>query len=580
MFKNRDFHKIFTSLFLLVGLLVINGCKKNENENKSELRLALSAEVSTIDPTLCYDTICAPVVSNIYESLFEYEYLKRPYTLRPLLAVEMPRIENGGLKYTFKLRSSIPYHPHPSLPAGRTVQAQDFVTAIKRAAFQPARSQGWWLFENKIEGLDEWRKKVGTSEKMFFNEPVVGLETPDELTLVIKLKKPNPQLLFAFTMTFSAPIPLEALKKNFDFNSQEIGTGPYTLKEYNPAQKVVLEKFDPYVTSTYPTQGDRFANEHNLLRDAGKKLPFISTVSYFIQKEPQTTWLNFLAEQIDIFGVSKDYYQVALTPQGDLSDELKQKNIKLHMAPTLIYWWIQFNMKDPMWGKNIHLRKAVAHAIDVDRFIKLFTNNIAQKANSIYPPGIPGYNPSMTLPYKYNLKLAQEYLKQAGYPSGKGLPNLTFDVRGNSTLNRQIGEFMVEELRKIGLNITVNMNTFPKFLERSRIGELGFWHGGWVLDYPDAENVLQLLVSTNHPPGPNSSSYSNSIVDDLFSKLQVLEDGPEKHDLMAQIESQVLKDIPWIMLYYTRNYVLTYPRIGNYRYSDIIFNQTKYLKLQ
>ena len=76
--------------FILLLSFLLVACQEKKENLVKELRLALSSEVSTLDPAGCYDTVCAPVVANSYETLFEYEYLKRPYQLRPLLAEEMP----------------------------------------------------------------------------------------------------------------------------------------------------------------------------------------------------------------------------------------------------------------------------------------------------------------------------------------------------------------------------------------------------------------------------------------------------------------------------------------------------------
>lgn len=295
-------------------------------------------------------------------------------------------------------------------------------------------------------------------------------------------------------------------------------------------------------------------------------------------KESQTRWLNFQSKKIDFLVIPKDNYSSAIDPNGHLTDELKKKNIKLHIAPTLTYWWISFNMKDSLLGKNKNLRLAVAHAIDVDKYITVFTNNIGQKANSIYPPGIPGYDPSHQLPYEYNLKKAKEYLAKAGFPDGKGLPEFNYDVRGSSTTNRQQAEFIKADLEKIGFKINVVLNTFPAFLEKARRGQLQIWQDGWAMDYPDAENALQLLYTKNHAPGPNATFYSNPKFDKKFEELRFLEDGVDKRKLMIEMENIVHDDLPWVMQYYARSYILYHDYLRNYRQSDLVYNNMKYLR--
>src|SRR5690606_12094410 len=92
-------------------------------------------------------------------------------------------------------------------------------------------------------------------------------------------------------------------------------------------------------------------------------------------KESQTDWLNFLKRKIDQIIITKDHFHVALNSDGTLKPELVKENIDLQSSPTLIYWWIAFNMKDSLFGKNLNLRKAIAHGVNFKKYIELFTNN-------------------------------------------------------------------------------------------------------------------------------------------------------------------------------------------------------------
>jgi len=550
--------------FLTLCLFLIVSCQK-ETKNKNSLAVSLTGEVSTLDPQVCYDAVCLVPVSQVYESLFEMEYLKRPYSLKPLLAKSFPAISKDRLKYTITLKSDILYHNSPLLPEKRRVKAQDIINAFKRVAFKPTRSTGWWLFDGKIKGLNQWRDKVEDNLNSFFTEDVLGLKALSDDSILIELTRPFPQFLYTLSMPFTAPVPEEIIKatKN-DLSQTYSGTGAYQIESANLIQEINLLKNQNYKTSTYPTQGDRFSNDNQLLQDAGKSLPFIERIKLVVIKEAQTDWLNFLKQKIDLINLTKDQ---------------EKDDILFQVSPTLIYWWLQFNMKDPVLGSNLNLRKAIAHAINIDQYLELFTYNIGQKANSIYPPGIPGYSPSRDLPYQYDPVKAKEFLAKAGYPEGKNLPPLTFTIRGTDTRKRQMGEFIQKELNAIGIQTQLETMSFPAFLEKSRKGELQFWQGGWVMDYPDAENILQLLYSENFPPGPNSAHYKNKEYDSLFSKMIYLEDGEEKFVLMKKMEDIVNADLPWVMQYYSRNYILYHKHLKNFRYSDIVYNGMKYLKV-
>ncbi|MBK23698.1 MAG: hypothetical protein CME70_06800 [Halobacteriovorax sp.] len=571
------------NLLLILVLVLASTCKKPDaNSNKKLLNVPLSGEISTLDPANSYDTISASIVYQCYEQLYEYHYLKRPYTLQPLLAEGLPKIENNGKRYIIKIKKGISYHDDPAFKGKtRFVKAEDFITQIKRLAFLPTRSNGWWLFDGKIKGLNEFRKTVGSDFEKFKTTKVSGLKALDDQTLVIELVEAYPQMIYTLAMSFTSPIPLEVVEGYENrLNDKIVGTGPFMLSEWVASSKLTIKRYPQYREAFYPRQGDRMANSRNLLTDAGKKIPFLDTVQYHIIKEAQTRWLNFRSKKIDLLIVPKDNFRTAIDPSGKITKDLSDEGIKLQTFPTLTYWWLSFNMKDPLLGKNKKLRLAIAHAIDIDRYIQLFTNNTGQRANSIYPPGIPGYDAAAELPYEYDLEKAKKYLAEAGYPEGKGLPVLTYDVRGSSATNRQQADFVKSSLIKIGIQITEALNTFPAFLEKARKGTLQFWQDGWAMDYPDAENSLQLLVTKNHSPGPNSTFYSNEEFDKLFDKLKLLQDGEEKHALMKKMEKIIHEDLPWVMQYYSRNYILFHERLNNYRHSDLIYNNMKYLRIK
>ncbi|MBL6990654.1 MAG: hypothetical protein ISR65_12790 [Bacteriovoracaceae bacterium] len=545
------------------------------------LNYRLQSQIKTLDPAVSYDTVSAKVIYQAYETLYEYEYLKRPYTLKPLLAVGMPKITDNGKTYTIKIKKYISYHADPSLKGkSRYVTAQDFITQIKRVAFKPTRSQGWWAFDGKIVGLNEFREKAGKDIDVLKFYQVPGLIAINDNTLQIKLTTAYPQLKYILAMAFTSPIPKEAVDYySNDLSNHVVGTGAFALKKWNRSSSVIMEKFRRYHRDYYPDTGDSYAKKNNLTSDAGSRLPFLDGIHFHIIKESQPAWLNFQAKKLDLLDVPKDNFDTVINPSGELMDDFIDRNIDLLKAETLVHYWFSFNMKDRLLGRNKNLRLAIAHAIDNDRYIELFSNNVALKANSIYVPGIFGYNSKRVPPYSYNFNLAKRYLKKAGYPQGKGLPTIVYDVRGGTTSSRQRAEFVKRELAKIGIKVRVSVNTFPSFLKKQSAGKLQFWQDGWALDYPDAENILQLLISQNVIPGPNATNYSNPKFDALYEKLRVLEDGPEKMSVMQKMEDIIFDDVPWALQLYQRYYLVKHGHLKNYRPSSLIKRNMKYLKL-
>lgn len=557
MLQSRS--RVFRSIQLIIFVIFVVSCQKNNPHKENILRYSLGSEISTLDPALSYDGASAEIIYQVYETLLEYDYKKRPYELKPLLSDGLPEISKDARTYTFKIKKNIPYHPNSCFKDNsRFVKSIDFVNQLKRIAFIPNKSPGLWLFEDKIKGFKEFRNLVKSDYNLFKSNSIEGIKTPDDQTLVITLEKPSAQFIYAFSMSFTTPIPIEILDcENFSLNEKTIGTGPFLINNYNPSSKITMEKFKDYNNGSVSLDG----------------------VEINIIKEAQTTWLNFLAKKIDFINLSPDNFDSAINSENELKKEFIDQGIELIKSPSLTYWWISFNMKDNLFQKNPLIRKAIAHAINRKKFVELFTNNIGKIANSIIPPGVEGYNENNNLPYSYDLLKAKEFLAQAGYKDGVNVPEITFDVRNTSTKSRQMAEFIKNELSKIGLNIRVSTNTFPAFLQKARDGNLQFWLDGWAMDYPNAENSLQLLSNKNFPPGPNSTYFNNDEYEKYFNEYLNTKNKGEGILLISKMEELIHKELPWIMLYFDQKYILKRSSLKNFYPSDLINNKIKYLNM-
>jgi ABC-type transport system substrate-binding protein len=544
--------KFFKIIFLFYFLL---GCSKRlEKDNLKTLNLALSSEISTIDPANSYDGISGQIVYHVLDTLYEYDYEKRPFVLRPLLAEGFPIISKDKTKYTFKIKKGVLFHEDPCFKGKpRVLIAQDFINQIKRLAFLPIKSSGYWLFEGKIKGIDNFRKLAGSDFEKFKKLEIEGIKLVDENTFSIEFLKPYPQILYALSMSFTAPIPMEAIEfyKN-DFSTNAIGTGPFFVTNMNIQGDSILTRNPSY----------------------HQKTPDFEKIHFHLIKEDQPRWLNFLNQKIDILSIPVDNYGNVIDKNGSLKEDLQKKGISLYKGPSFTYWWLSFNMKDPLVGKNKFLRLSIAHAINRKKLIELFTNGLGVIANSIIPLGIDGHFEN-SLPFTYDPDRARLLLKKAGFPGGRGLPPIKLDTRSTDTKSRQRAEFIKKELESIGIKITIQTNTFPAFLTKAKEGNFQFFFDGWTMDYPDAENSLSLLIKKNFPPGPNASFYHNIEFEKLYESYINSKPIPEK---MMKMENLVNEDLPWIMLYYDQKAILVHSKVKNFIPPDFVNNYLKYLK--
>jgi len=541
----------------------------------------VASEISGLDPALAFDESSLIVINQTYETLFEYHYLKRPYGLTPLLAAKMPLISLDRKTYTIELKKGIYYHDHPSFKGKkREMKAEDFINQIKRLAFAPLKSTGKSLFQGKIKGFDEFSEIVGSNFSLFFSTPITGLKVKNDYLLEIELNVPYPQLLYALAMSFVTPLPKEAIiyQKN-DFDQTMVGTGPFVLNYQTNLSEFLFKRNPDYAKTSFPAAGDRVSHTKKLLDDSGKFLPLADELSIKVKPNEKERWQAFLDKKIDLIEVPQIYINESVHASGKLKRKYRKEGISLQVYPSFSGRWLAFNMNDPLLGKNVKLRKAIAYALNYDNYINMLTQRVAQRANSLLFPGVPGYDPTHKSKYNFNPDRAKILLAEAGFPDGKGLPIITYTTRGNNQKAINEAKFLVDSLAPFGIKIKINEVTFSEFLTLGRAGKLQFWTDGWIFDYPDAENLLQLLVSKNSP-GVNKTGYKNTEVDQLYDQMLYESNLENKKITIKKIESIVEQDLPWIMIYYNRSYFMAHHHLKNFRYSSFIRNYVKYLNVR
>jgi len=566
---------------LLLTLSFIVSCA-DRGAMENSLRVALGERLKGFDPAHAGDEISTIVQGQIYEPLFQYSYLKRPFQLEPLLAESMPEVSSDKKIYIIKIKKNVFFQDDPCFPdgKGREVTAEDFVYSFKRIADANNTSTGWWIFDGRIKGLNQFREKTLKNKNPDYDEPVEGLKAIDRYTLRIELVEPYPQIMYVLAMPYTAVVSREAVEKyGEEFLNHPVGTGPFRLAKMIAGSEIILERNPNFREEKYPSKGEPEDLTNGLLKDSGKNLPFVDKIRFTIILEDQPFWLNFLKGRLDFGGIPKDNFSSAITVNRTLTDELKNKGIKLIIRSRPSIYYIGFNMKDPILGKNKYLRQAMSCAFDRNRYIELFSNGRAVEAHQPVPPDFDGYDPSLKNPYTYNLKKAEELLAKAGYPGGKGLPVLEYDIGSTDTTSRQSAEYFMNQMKKIGITVKVNQYTWTQFLDRIKTASSQIFGLGWVADYPDAENFLQLFYGPNSSPGANNSNYDNPEFNRLYETIRVMSPSPERTALYKKMSRIIVEDCPWILLVYPISYGLFYDWILNYKPMDFAHNLFKYYKV-
>ncbi len=582
-------------LLLLLNLVVLSGCKPaslSGSHAKESVYYSPAARIKGFDPVLTGDVASILAMSKVYEGLFQYAYLERPYRLIPLLAEAMPQVSGDGLTYTIAIRKNIHFQHNPCFTAtsgrGRELTAADFVYSIKRLADQKNMSSGFWTLRDRIVGLDDFREASKNAGLELYDLDVPGLRALDRYTLQIHLKRPFPQLLWILAMHYTYAVPHEAVMYyGNDFLNHPVGTGPFQLvawqrnyrREYvrNPA-------WNPNGRAEYyPTQSSDADRQAGLLTDAGQPLPFIDRVVQFVVADGSTQWMMFLAGQFGQSAVSRDNWDAVITASNVLSRELRQRGIRLHTTPTLDVFYIGFNMDDPVVGANKKLRQAMHCAFDGAAWEK-FYNYRVKAASGPVPTPLTGSRQGLGA-YGFDPNRARRLLSEAGYPQGKDPATgrrleLMLEVAdADSPELRQSTDLFIAFMADIGLHVKASYNNRPAFFDKISRRQAQMFRLSWIADYPDAENFLQLFYSKNSSPGSNRANYSRPAYDRLYEKARRLQDNPERDALYTRMADMVIEDCPWIFLHQPMAYTLSHPWVTNVKPHAFPYGMLKYLNI-
>jgi oligopeptide transport system substrate-binding protein len=472
---------ILVLAFLAAGCAdVWNDPYPASDRGRNILYSAFTERPKHLDPVQSYTEDEARFTQQVYEPPLQYHYLKRPYELAPLTALEVPRaVEVQGGKYTvytIRIRPGIRYQPHPAfvpenhglaaarlarlatpyaLPLGtRELTADDYIYEIKRLASPRLHSPIFGLMAEYIVGLQEFAerlKKFDTKKGEWLDlrkHRLEGVEKVDEHTYRIRIKGRYPQFAYWLAMPFFAPVPWEAEKffqqpgmaeKNFTLDWWPVGTGAYMLTENDPNARMVLERNPNFRGEPYPAEGEPGDAKQGLLADAGKTMPFVDRVVYSREKESIPYWNKFLQGYYDSSAIPSDTFdqavRVAVGGEVGLTPEMAQKGIQLRTSVDTTILYLGVNWLDAVVGgdaqKARKLRQAIAIAVDWEEFISIFLNGRGLVAQDPLAPGIFGQpegrdavNPQTHVwrdgaARRRPIEDARRLLAEAGYPDGR-----------------------------------------------------------------------------------------------------------------------------------------------------------------
>ncbi len=623
--------------FLIVGAACTNDPYPGADNNRKILYSSFSEAPKSLDPAVAYNVSAHRITGNVYDTLIEFHYLKRPYVLIPGLATSVPKAErlaDGRTAYTFKLRKGLLFQNDPSFALNgdnkrtREVVAGDVAFELMRLADPRIASPivnkfasvaGFVAFGKRLSALrkaDPAFAKLPAHRQYARAGGPRGIQTPDRYTIRLVLEKPDPQIIYWFALPFTTPVPWEAVQY-YDgrdgrpqFRDHPVGTGPYRLALYKKQYRMVLARNANWYGlrhpewkapgATYPSQGEKGDRERGLLDPAyvGRPLAFIERIEFRRDKESIPRFNKFLQGYYDGAGVIKESFSQVI--QNDaLSPDMARRGIRLEKSVEASIFYVAFNLLDPVVGgadagpaataRARKLRQAMSLAIDVPEYLRLFSNSRGVPAHSPIPPSIYGHENSYRNPYpKLDLPRARALLAEAGYARGidprTGQPlKLGFDTGNTSAQARLRYQFFVNAWRRIGLDVEVRATTYNQFLQKQKDGAYQMTFAGWIADFPDPENFFFLFETSNGRKvsgGPNYANFSNPRYDALYQRMRTLPNGPERLSVTREMISILERERPWIELYHDESYTLAHAWVKNLKAFGLFSFAVKYRDIE
>ena len=611
------------------------GCTNNpyseSDDQKKILYNSYREAPRTLDPAVAYTTSSHAITGEVYETLLEYHYLKRPYVLIPGLAAGLPSVEDidaDWKRYRFELREGIFYQQDPCFELGgegrttREVVTADIAFELMRLA-DPAVNSPVTEPMGNIRGFAEFGQRLSEAreadpafaarpirEQYAAVGPMEGVRARGRYGLDVEVSSSYPQILYWFAMPFTTPVPWEAVAY-YDgeegrprFADHPVGAGPYRVAEYDKHARIVLEANPNWYGAVhpewrapgavYPTSGEPGDAEAGLLDPAvvGQPLPFIERIEFRREKEAIPYFNKFLQGYYDAAGVIKESFDKVIH-EGGLSEEMRTSGISLEKSVEPSVFYIGFNMDDPLVGAPAgeagrKLRQAMSLVVDTEEYTRLFSNGRGVPAETPLPPGLYGYDPGYRNPFRQvDLERGQQLLAEAGYPGGidpaTGAPlRLTFDTPDTSAQGRLRFEFFTRAWRELGIDVGIEATNYNQFQEKVRNGAYQIFMWGWVADYPDPENFLFLLwseMARSKTGGPNTANFSNPRYDELYLSMKARPNGAERLAEIEEMRGILEYERPWIELVHSEAYSLFHGWLSHIKPFGMSFPMTKYRDL-
>ena len=539
--------RFIVAALAIAGAMALSGCggSKSGGEGtksgdttqtaagKKILTIQLGPDVESIDPALNSAVDGANYILFAFDNLLKMD---KDGKVVPGLA-EKYEVSDDQLTWTFHLRDGLKWSDSSALTA------DDFVYSWQRLVDPSVAAPYAQTVLGMVEGYDDaiGRTDADGNTTVDPDPTKLKVEAPDDKTLIVHMAKPTPYFDKLAAFVSLSPVKKDVVEANPDGWSIDpktyISTGPFKLTGWEPGSYLMFEK-----------------NENYWDADSIK----LDGIKCLLMQDQNATFSAY--ESGDALMI-KDVPTQEITTLKDRSD--------FHIDPILGTYYLDLNttldeFKDPK------VREALSLALDRKYISETITAGTYTPASGFVSEGVTDWNgtawqDNITDKSAYiniddhagNLAKAKELLKEAGYENGVGLPEMVYSTN-DASYHKKIAEYLQQAWGELGLKVQVNIVEWKSFTPQRRSGNYQIARDGWVMDYNDPSNILELALTGN---GNNNAKYSNPEFDALMSKAATEKDPQTRFGYLHQAEDFIMKDTAMVPLLYYNDFYLQSDKI-------------------
>ncbi len=489
--------KLLPALCLGLGLVLAGTAAEAQTAQPvrgGTLNVSLPNDAKSLDPTFQINFTERQPLYLIYNTLVG---LTPDFSYQPELAERWELVE-GGRKLVLHLRQGVKFHDG---------------TAFDAAAVK-------WNLEHRLDPA------TASPSRQLLAEHIASVETDGPTRAVINLKGPAPNLLGMLGQREGFMIsPAAAAKHGKDLGTNPVGTGPFVFKEWDPGNRLVVERNPDYW-------------------EAGK--PYLDRIVFLQTSNTAVGVPRLLTRELD--------FVAALTPV-DIRPLEGRPGIQLSRSPGNRWMALQIRMDKPPFD-NLKLRQAMAHAIDRKRITDIVMSGKADIAEGPTPPGLWWFDPDLKA-FPYDPAKARALIAESGVSPDVELVLSTSPV----AINQQVSQLAQEQLRAVGLKVRIAPVSISDWYPQLLKGAINFLPIRWS-QRPDPDGLLTYLYHSKS--SHNSSRYLNPELDALLDRARGLEDRAARAELYKQAQAMIVRDVPYLYIFHSIEFAAMRDDVRNY----------------